>query len=121
VLGAGEREGVGAEALHDEGEVGQRRRVGQRLADQAERAHVHGRRVVELRDGVTEKPGLSEQPQEFAEVLVAVALILVAGGAPLDLGGDELRDARRQPPVLVVEKGRLFVKQVRHDFVNRES
>ena len=74
--------GAGAEALHGEGEIGQAVVARQRLADEAERAHVERRRRVGIGRSVCE-------PAVAAELLHQVA----AGGVDVAVIGRQVRRA----------------------------
>jgi hypothetical protein len=95
---------VRAEALHDEGEVCERGRVGQLLAHEAERAHVE--RGVGARHRVAQQVGLREQRDELPEV--RVGRLLGRRRVRLDLAPRETRHPGPQAPVLVREEGKLF-------------
>jgi hypothetical protein len=113
VFGRGERDGVRAESLHHEGEIGERRGIGKLLANQAERAHVERR--VRPRHRVAQQLGLRQQRDQLAKLLIRLRLIrllLVALGARLDLAPHETGDTRREPQMLRREKRRLFDKSI---------
>jgi hypothetical protein len=108
-VAAREAHGVCAQALHDEGGVGERGRVGEFLADDAERAHVEAR--VRLRaHREAQQVGLREQRDERAEVFVRSLVRLRRVG--LDLAPHETRHARRKPAVIVVEERRVFDESI---------
>ena len=100
--------GAGAEALHGEGEIGEAVVARQRLADQAERAHVERCRRIRIDRGVREPAVAAELLHEIAAGGVDIAVI------DRQVGRAPALDAFRERAMAVVEERPAEESLVRH-------